>query len=404
MLTYQYTAREAKTGSKVTSEIQAASESAAAKLISEQGFVPIDIHLKKDGFSLLGNRSNKIKSKDRVLFARQLSTLINAGLPLLQSLRSVQEQTTSKGLKVVIAEVIADVEGGSALSKALERHPTVFNTVFTSLVAAGETSGTLDKALERIATQQEKDAEVIAKVRGALIYPAIVLFVISLVVVFMLVTVLPQVEQLYDDLNRTLPLLTKVLLAISNIFTKYWYLLLIIIIASIYFGVQYFKTEGGQRVGDMLKMRFPIFGRLFMKLYMARFSRTASTLTSSGVPMLEMLKITGNSVNNVYVEESTFKAAEKVKSGTALSVALKGDEYFLELVPQMIKIGEDSGSLDQMFEKTASYYERELDNEIKSISTTIEPALMVVLGLVAGVLVGAILLPVYSLVGETITL
>ena len=206
MLTFTYTARDPSNGKEISAEVQAESESAAAKLITEQGLSPTDIKLKAQSESFLKRFSNRVRTKDRILFSRQLSTLINAGLPITQSLRTVSEQTQSQPLKVIIGKIIADVEAGNSLADALSKHPKVFNEVFISLVAAGEASGTLDEALERIATQQEKDAAIISKVRGALVYPLIVVFVIIGVVIFMLTTVLPQVELLYEDLNQSIRL------------------------------------------------------------------------------------------------------------------------------------------------------------------------------------------------------
>lgn len=404
MLTYEYTARDAKSGKVIKAEVQAQSEQAAAKVLADQGLAPTEIKIKGEDNGLLSRFTGRVKSKDRVLFARQLSTLINAGLPLTQSLRTVQEQVENKQFSVIISEVISDVEGGNAFAKSLEKYPKVFNTVFTSLVAAGEASGTLDMALERIATQQEKDAEVVSKVRGALVYPAIVVVVIVGVIIFMLTTVLPQVELLYDDLNQSLPFITAVMLAISRFITGFWWLIIIILAGLIYFGRRYIETEAGRAVFDRFKTSVPLFGSLFKKLYMARFTRTGSTLMSTGVPMLEMMRITSNAVNNVHVRDALMRASEKVKGGKALSESIKDDENFLSLVPQMIRIGEQSGAIDEMMAKAASFYENELDNEIKTISTTIEPILMVVLALVAGVMVGAILIPVYGLVGQNIAL
>lgn len=405
MLTFDYTARDSASNKQVKSTIQAESEGTAAKLLLDQGIIPIEIKLKnEDGFSVTGAIKNRIRAKDRIIFTRQLATLINAGLPLTQSLRTVATQTESKPLTVIINDVIATVEGGTTLSAALAKHPKVFNDVYVALVAAGEVSGTLDEALERIATQQEKDAEMISKVRGAMIYPVIVLLVIVGVIIFMLTQVLPQVEQLYKDLNRTLPFLTAVMLWIAKLIINFWWLLLALLAGGIYFLNRWRQTNEGRAVFDRLKMSAPLFGPLFMKLYMARFCRTGQSLMSSGVPMLEMLRITGRAVDNVHVESSVTKAAEKVKGGKALSDSLTGDENFLPLVPQMINIGEQSGGMDKMLGKAATFYEQELDNAIKAISTVIEPVLMIVLALVAGLLVGAVLLPVYSLVGQNLAL
>ncbi|MCA9330902.1 type II secretion system F family protein, partial [Candidatus Saccharibacteria bacterium] len=342
-------------------------------------------------------------TKDKILFSRQLSTLINAGLPLLQSLRTVADQTQSKNFKVVINQVISDIEGGSALSVALGKHPNVFNRIYISLVEAGEASGTLDKALERLATQQEKDAEIMSKVRGAMVYPAIVLVVMGAVVGFMLVKVLPQVKTLYDGLgNVQLPILTRVLLAISNFVVHQWFIALAIVIVLVFITRRWIRTVGGRSVFDKAKMKMPPFGPLFMKLYMARFSRTGTTLVASGVPLIQVLEITASSINNVHIEASLRKAIEKVKGGKALSDAIDNDPNFLDLVPDMLRIGEQSGAIEQMLGKTADYYEKEVDNQIKAISTIIEPVLMVILGVFAFIIVAAVLLPIYGLAGQSV--
>ncbi len=402
MQTFKYEAREPSTGKKITSEIQADSEQSAANLVKQQGLAVIDIKPVSAGSNLLGRITNRIGSKDKVLFSRQLSTLINAGLPLVQSLRNVSGQTQNKALQAIIGKIITDVEAGSSFSQSLAKYPKVFNEVFVNLVAAGEASGTLDKALERIADQQEKDAEIVSKIRGAMIYPAIVIVVMVAVVGFMIVTVMPQVEKIYEDLpGASLPLITRVLLAVSRFTTKYWWILLIVLGLSTFFTSRWVRTLGGKEVIDKLKMKTPVFGPLFMKVYMARFSRTGTTLVASGVPLIQMLEIVARAVDNIHVERSIRKAIEKVKGGKSLSDSLKGDPNFLTLVPDMIHIGEESGSLEDMLEKTADYYEKEVDNEIKTISTIIEPILMVLLGIVAFTIVAAVLLPVYGLVNET---
>lgn len=401
MLTYQYTARDSATGRHVKAEVQADSESSAAKLIRNEGLVPIDISLGSTSKSPLARITSRIKSKDKVLFSRQLSTLINAGLPLVQALRSVSAQTTSKPLKVVINQVITDVESGATLARTMAKHPKVFNQVYISLIAAGETSGTLDQALERLANQQEKDADIIAKVRGAMIYPIIVLFVMLAVVVFMLVKVLPQVQTLYEDIGgATLPLVTRILLGVSNLLTKFWPVLVVVLVVIGIFTSKWARTIGGKTIIDKVKMRSWPIGGLYMKMYMARFSRTGTTLIASGVPLLQVLEITGKAVDNIHVQRSLTAATEKVKSGKSLGDALQGDPNFLELVPNMLKIGEESGSMEQMLGKSADYYEKELDNEIKNIQTIIEPVMMILMGVMALTIVAAVLLPIYNLASQ----
>jgi type IV pilus assembly protein PilC len=259
------------------------------------------------------------------------------------------------------------------------------------------------KLLERLANQQEKDAEILSKVRGALIYPAVVLVVMFAVVGFMIVKVLPQVEVLYEDLpGATLPLVTKILLWVSHLITDYWFIVLpAAVVGGIVLG-RWFKTEGGRAFADKAKMTMWPVGPLFMKLYMARFARTGATLVSSGVPLLQMLQITGDAISNVHVEASLKKASEKVKGGKALSDSLEGDPNFLPLVPNMLRIGEQSGALEAMLEKIADYYEKEVDTQIRNVSSIIEPVLMVVLGVFAFIIVAAVLLPIYGLAGQNI--
>jgi type IV pilus assembly protein PilC len=351
MLSYQYTARNPQTGQQVKATVEADSQAAAAKLISGQGLVATNIQLSGGGTVLKGF-SNRVPAKDRVLFSRQLSTLINAGLPLLQALRSVNQQTVSKPLKVVLTQIIGDVEGGSTLSAAMSKHPRVFNQIYLSLIGAGETSGTLDAALERLAIQQEKDADLNSKIRGAMMYPVIVLVVMGGVVGFMVVKVLPQVKTLYAGLpGATLPLITRILLAFSDFIIHDWWVVIIALVILAFFTTRWARTGPGKEVIDTIKMRAWLVGPLFMKLYMARFARTGSTLVASGVPLLQMLAISANAVNNVHIQRAVTKAAEKVKGGKSLADSIENDPNFLPLVPSMLKIGEQSGAIEEMMAK-----------------------------------------------------
>ncbi|HET6746559.1 MAG TPA: type II secretion system F family protein [Candidatus Saccharimonadales bacterium] len=398
MKKFNYEARDTSTNKIVKATVQADSENAAAKLLITQGFTPLNISEVNEEGTFLSRLTGRITAKDKIVFTRQLATLIGAGLPLTQSLHTVLEQTENKRLQGVIEDIIAAVEGGKSLSDAFAQHTEVFDKVFLALISAGEASGTLDDALIRIAAQQEKDAATLSKIRGALTYPVIVLVVIFGVMAFMLFTVVPQVEKLYHDLKKELPFLTQVMVSVADFSARFWWLIIIIVGVGVYFLVQYLKTEDGIKFKDTLKLNVPLFGPMFRKLYMARFARTGQTLLATGVAMLDMLRISSGAVNNVVVAKSIDRAAEKVKGGKSLSAALQPEDYILPLVPQMIKIGEQSGQIDSMMGKTAQVYEDELDEEIKAISTAIEPILMVILAVVAGGMVGAILLPIYSLV------
>lgn len=398
MKKFSYEARDQASNKVVKSTIQADTETAAARLLIKQGFVPLKVKEQVGDGSLLGSITGRITTKDRVVFTRQLATLIGAGLPLSQSLHTVMEQTQNKQLQAVVQDVATAVEGGRSLSEAFGQHPKVFNEVFLSLIAAGELSGTLDDSLQRIAAQQEKDAAVASRIRGAMMYPLIVLFVIGGVMAFMLFTVVPQVEKLYEDLGKPLPVLTEIMVSTADFLGAFWWLVAIIAGIGGFFLAQWFKTEGGIKFKDTFKLKVPLFGKMFSKLYMARFARTGQTLLGTGVSMLDMLKVTSRSVNNTLISASIVRAAEKVQGGKALSSALEPEDVIEPLVPQMIKIGEQSGKIDEMMGKVAQVYEDELDEQIRTISTAIEPILMVVLAVVAGGMVGAILFPIYSLV------
>lgn len=400
MRKFSYEAKDNTTQKLVKATVQADSEAAAAQVLIAQGFSPLSITEQRDNDSTLERILGRVTTKDRVVFTRQLSTLIAAGLPLSQSLRTVVEQTPNKRLRGIIQEVIASVEGGKSLHESFSKHPEVFDKLFLALVAVGEASGTLDDALQRVAAQQEKDAAIMSRIRGAMTYPIIVLFVISGVLLFMLFSVVPQVEKLYQDLNQELPLMTQIMVGASAFLQKFWWFVLVIMGLGIYGLLQYVRTEAGIRTMDILKLNTPLIKGMFRRLYMARFARTGQTLMVTGVPMLDMLRISSEAVNNSQISKSIDNAAEKVKGGKALSASLQPEEYIPELLPQMIKIGEQSGRLDDMLGKTAKIYEDELDEEIRSISTAIEPVLMVVLAVVAGGMVIAILLPIYGLVNS----
>ena len=330
-----------------------------------------------------------------------MATLIGAGLPLASSLRTVAEQTQNKSMKAVVEEILANVESGKSLYEAFSNHKEIFNGVYLALIQAGETSGTLDIALKRLADQEEKDAAMMSKIRGALVYPGIILAVIIAVLAFMMIAVVPQVENLYKDMRQELPDLTKFLVGITNFFGQFWWLVLIIVFAiggGVYYSIKH--TTFGRKAMDTFKINVPIFGGLFRKLYVSRFARTCEMMLATGVPMLDSVKISIEAVNNVVVEEEYNKSLEIIKGGKPLSEALKDREYMLPLVPQMASIGEESGKIDEMLGKAAQVYENELDEQINNISTMIEPILMVVMAGLIGIVIGGTLLPIYSLVNS----
>jgi type IV pilus assembly protein PilC len=321
----------------------------------------------------------------------------------MQALVNTVDQTQAKPLKKIINEIVVQVKSGKSMSQALALYPKVFNVIYTNMISAGEASGSLDKSLDRLAEQLEKDADVTKKIRSAFIYPIIVVVVMLGVMGFMVVKVLPAVGTLYKGLaaGSSLPLITRILLATSHFIISFWWLVLIIAVVLIIFINSWRKTKTGISVLDSLKMKMWPIGQLFMKLYMARFARTASTLVSSGLPLIQVLEITSKAVNNVHIQKTLTSSIASVKLGKSLSSTLENNENFLPLVPSMLKIGESSGTIDKMLERTAIYYEKEVDDEVKNISTLIEPVLMIVLGIFAFIIVAAVLLPIYSLAGNS---
>ncbi len=399
MKRYTYKAKDKNTGKIVSGSVQAENERTAGRILVDQGYVPQKI-TEETSNGVFDKLKNRITSKQRIAFTRQFATLIGAGLPLSASLRMLAEQTEEKPVRAMVEDILAQVEGGKTLHDAFAKYPEVFNGVYLALIAAGEASGTLDEALKRLADQQEKDASMIAKIRGAMTYPAIVLVVIIAVVIFMMLAVVPQVESLYEDLGEELPFLTMLMVGISNFIVNFWWLILIVVGVAVWFFVQFKRTEVGIRWMARLKLNVPMFKGLFLRLYNARFARTAQMLLSTGVPMLDSISIAAESMNNVVVEDQIKQAEVMVRSGKPLSKALKDREYILPLLPQMAATGEESGRLDDMLGKAAKVYEDELDERIAAISTAIEPVLMVVLAIVAGGMVAAILFPIYSLVSK----
>ena len=397
MKRFTYKAKEIGTGKIIKGTIQAETERVAGKLLVDRGYVPESLKEEGTGFA---SKLNRVTSKDRINFTRQFATLVGAGLPIAQSLRTVSEQTSNKAMKAIIEEILADVEAGRSLSTAFGKHPDVFDKVYLSLIKAGETSGTLDQSLRRIAEQEEKDQKMIGKIKSAMTMPLITLFVIIVVFIYMMLEVVPHVESLYHDLHEELPTLTLIMVGIKDFLIGYWWLMLIII-GGIAVGLfQFFKTELGVRVSAIIKLNVPIFNGLFRILYMARFSRISQILLSTGVAVLDTMHIAGESTANVVVQEKVEAAAEKVQAGKTLSDSLKDQDYIMPLVYQMAAIGEQSGKMDEMLGKAAQVFEDELDEKIATISAMIEPLMMIMLAVVAGLLVGGVLFPIYSLVNS----
>lgn len=297
----------------------------------------------------------------------------------------------------MLEQIVSDIEGGATVSAAFAKFPQIFSPLDITLISSGETSGSLDKALLRLADTLEKEQSLIRKVRGALIYPAFLIVAVTALVIVMVIYVMPQMDALYKSFNANLPLMTRILIAVSNFLGKFG-LVIFALLAGIVAYIRFAITRPwGRRAWDTLKFEIPAFGKLMQKLYMARFASTLSGLVGAGVPLLDGLKIVSTAIGNVIYEEEIVAAAEKVKSGIALSETIKGNRLFPPVVSEMISVGEKTGELDAMLQNLANYFEEEVAEAVKNISNLLEPIMIVVMGGIIGVVLVSILLPMYSL-------
>lgn len=401
MQQFIYTAKDAN-GKIIKAEVEAASVEEAAKLLKAKDLFPLSIDIaRKNTFSLSSiELLNRIKTKDKVILTRQLSTLVKAGLPLAKALRVLTEQIENPKLLRIVRAISNSVEGGTSLSQALAQYPAVFSPIYISMVEAGEITGNLDETLLRLSAQEEKAQAITTKIRSAFTYPIVVLVVLFAVMTLMITIVLPQVGKMYTDLNKPLPFSTQILLAISSFTTRFWYLIIAFFLIGLYALRAYMLTPAGKSAFDRLKLNVPLFSPLLTKMYMARFARTLGSLVTSGVPVLQGLNVTSRAMNNVHLERAVAAAAEKVKAGAALSQATADNPYFMPLLGQMLAVGEETGTIGESLEKVASYYEDEVDETVRNISQLIEPATMVVLGGMVAFLIASVLLPIYGLVSN----
>ncbi len=395
MPTFVWKGRTAS-GATTSGELAAGSQADVVAALRQKKIIPTSIKLKeeKKGLTLFGGR---VSLRALGVFTRQFSTMLNAGLPLLSCLEILAKQTESSGLRRVLGEVRGDVEGGLALADALRRQPKVFDNLYVNMVESGETGGALDVILMRLATYLEKSAALRRKIRGAMIYPAIITLVAIGAISVMLLFVIPIFAKMFEGVGAELPGMTQLVIGMSN-FLKIWALpLLIIFIALFTILRRWHKTESGAKAMDPILLKIPIFGDLLRKQAIARFSRTLSTLLSSGVPIIDALEITARSAGNWVVENAILKARTSIKGGENIADPLGKFSVFPPMVTQMIAIGEASGGLDEMLSKVADFYDAEVDQAVENLTSALEPVIMVVLGGIVGFLVISMYLPIFQL-------
>ncbi len=341
-----------------------------------------------------------IKSKDIAIFTRQFSVMIDAGLPLVQCLEILGQQQENKGFQKVLLQIRQDVEGGSSLAEAMRKHPQAFDELYVNMVGAGEAGGILDTILQRLANYIEKSVKLKGQVKSAMVYPVAVVTIAVIVVYVILWKVIPVFASLFEGLGAQLPFLTRVVVAASNFIGRFWWLIFIMVFATIFALRQYYATEQGRYQIDKLMLKMPAIGLLLRKIAVARFCRTLGTLLSSGVPILDALDITARTAGNAVIEEAIFQVRKEVEQGKTIADPLAKTQQFPPMVCQMIGVGEQTGAMDTMLSKIADFYEDEVDAAVEGMMALIEPIIIAFLGVAIGVIVVAMYMPMFSLISQ----
>jgi len=397
MPTFTYSARPAAGGDVRTGEIELGSKDEVISYLHKQKLIPVSVREKEKGINL--QFGTGISTRDIVIFTRQFATMINSGLPLVQSLDILAEQTENQNLQKVIREILYDVESGNTLADALDKHPKVFTKLYVNMVAAGEAGGILDTILLRLATFLEKNDALIRKIKGAMIYPAVIFGVAFVAVVILLLFVIPVFEDMFAQAGVALPLPTQIVITMSEILQAWWWLLGLGLVALAFAIRAYYRTSQGELLIDKMLLNFPVLGDLQRKAAVARFTRTLGTLVSSGVSILEGLEITAKTSGNRVIHDAVMGSRSSIAGGETISGPLKESGVFPPMVVQMINVGEQTGGLDEMLAKIADFYDEEVDAAVSALLAAMEPIMIVVLGVVVGGMIVAMYLPIFDMIG-----
>jgi type IV pilus assembly protein PilC len=396
---YTYSAKN-KFSESVKGKIEARSINHAAAELSSRSLLVISIRpLTEDSLAFLKNITGGVKQNDVVNFTRQLATMINAGLPLSGGLSILVRQSKPE-MSRLVAALLQEIEGGNSFGKALAKFPESFPRIYIQLVNAGEAGGVLDTVLERLADNMEKAKEFRAKTRGAMIYPVIVIVAMIAVTMIMMIFVIPQLTQMYDDFGADLPLPTQILIGLSDFMVNFWWVVIGAMGGGVYALVQWKKTKDGDQTIDKFLLRLPIFGDLRKKIILTEFSRTMSLMLGAGISLLHALEIVTEAVGSVLYRDALHDAYKQVEKGVSLSQAMSRHEEFPPILHQMMSVGEETGKLDEVLMKLSKYFEQESEQAVKNMTTAIEPLIMIVLGVGVGVMVIAIIMPIYNLTSQ----
>ena len=398
MATFSYRARD-NSGQIYTGTIEGDSREAVIDRLREMKYFIISVEKKSSG--LLSQEVTFLKSikiRDLAIFYRQFATMVSAGLTLVNCLEILSKQTENKLLAKKIEDIKKKVEQGSTLADAFASHPETFSKLYINMIKAGEVGGVLDDILNRMATLTEKEYELRQKVKSAMTYPGFVIGAAVVMAIFMLAFILPQFVGVFQQFGGELPFLTRMLIIFTEIFNRYWYIFFAVVLLLIFLFISYNRTKQGHKNIDRLKLKIPIFGNLILKTCINRFTRTLGTLIRSGVPIIQSLKISAESVGNDIIAEAVIQAADRIKEGQSISTPLEESKVFPPMVTQMILVGEESGELETMLLNVAQFYDQEVDRAVEQLTSVIEPILMAVVAVGVGVMVIAMYLPIFSMV------
>ena len=396
MPTFSYSARPAGGGDIQQGEIELPSKDEVLAYLHKQRMIPVSVREKEKGIEI--RFGTGISTRDIVIFTRQFATMINSGLPLVQSLDILADQTENSALRKTIRDVLYDVESGHTLADAMGKHPKVFTELFVNMVAAGEAGGILDTILLRLATFLEKNDALIRKIKGAMIYPAVIFTVAALAVITLLIFVIPTFQQMFESAGVPLPLPTRVVISMSQVLQDYWWALGGGVIGAVFLIRYAYTTDSGRLNIDRLMLVLPVLGDLQRKSAVARFTRTLGTLVSSGVSILEGLEITAKTAGNRVIHDAVMNSRASIAGGETISGPLKESGVFPPMVVQMINVGEQTGGLDEMLTKIADFYDEEVDTAVEALLSAMEPIMIVVLGVVVGGMIVAMYLPIFDMI------
>lgn len=401
MSTFAYTAVD-PSGKTVKGKIDADNQQVVVTKLQEQNYHVIDVQERKknSGFNFSVAKYQKVKLQTLVVFSRQFATMINAGVGIIKCLDIMESQTKDEVLKTVLAQAMRDVKSGMSLTEAFGKHPNVFNKLYVSMIKAAELGGILDEILERVAGFLESEMDIRTKIKSAMMYPIIVVFFASIVITALFIFVLPRFKEIFISMNVEMPVQTKILFNMSSILQSYWYIPVILIAGAIMFVRYLGRTVPGRYKIDMFKLKFPVIGDLVCKMAVARFARTFGTLVSSGVPMMRALDIVGETAGNAVLAKAVTTAKESVREGQKISAPLASTGLFPSMVTHMIDIGEETSRLSEMLMKVAEFYEKEVDASVKGLTSMIEPALIVFMGVVVGFIAISVMSPMFKLVSS----